>query len=157
MLAIEGVAPSMALAIDCGSDINRVPYTAVCASFIDHQWNFRHILLKADYESTHHNSIELQKVITSTLEAWQFEMSVMSGITTDNASTMLAVCNSLVEGGIVDDKVRCVCHTLQLVANQVMSVRACMRVRLQSRLLRYRFRRMHSLASHRSYQHLLCR
>ncbi|GBC05963.1 hypothetical protein RclHR1_06530003 [Rhizophagus clarus] len=105
------------------STLNNNSFLGLTIHFIDQEWKMQHFLLDIISFNERHNTINITNEIISTLAEFKIKEKVLA-LTTDNATTMLAVGRSIAEK--LDDDVmnstfghyRCTAHILNLAAQQ---------------------------------------
>ncbi|GES91264.1 zinc finger BED domain-containing protein RICESLEEPER 2-like [Rhizophagus clarus] len=105
------------------SMLNNNSFLGLTIHFIDQEWNMQHFLLDIISFNDRHNTINITNTIMSVLAEFKIKEKVLA-LTTDNATTMLAVGRSIAEK-LDDDGInstfghyRCAAHILNLAAQQ---------------------------------------
>ncbi|GBB83187.1 hypothetical protein RclHR1_00010069 [Rhizophagus clarus] len=105
------------------SMLNNNSFLGLTIHFIDQEWNMQHFLLDIISFNDRHNTINITNTIMSVLAEFKIKEKVLA-LTTDNATTMLAVGRSIAEK-LDDDGINstfghycCAAHILNLAAQQ---------------------------------------
>ena len=76
---------------DLWSSITSEPYLSYTIHFIDKNWNICSKCLQTHYIPEGHNDINLQEVITSSLDQWNLDSEKQVAITTDSGANIKVV------------------------------------------------------------------
>jgi CheY-like chemotaxis protein len=106
-------ASSVAITTDAATTVAQASIQAVTAHFITANWKLVSLVLDMDEMDTSHTAEHLQALLQRTFSTWEIADKV-SAATTDNAANILACCNRMVADDIIEEDVRCFCHTLML-------------------------------------------
>jgi hypothetical protein len=111
----------LSLALDCWTSPFQQAFMAVTGYFLDHDWEYRELLLGFEPLSGTHSGINLSEVLMKLLQQHEIADRVLA-ITTDNASnnnTLMTYVNEAIQSLELSEsstviRVPCIAHVIQL-------------------------------------------
>ena len=115
------VDSKISLALDCWTSSFKQAFMAVTGYFLDHDWEYREVLLGFEPLSGTHSGLNLSEVLMKLLQQHEITDRVLA-ITTDNASnnnTLVNSINEAIQSLELNDsstiiRVPCIAHVIQL-------------------------------------------
>jgi hypothetical protein len=117
----------LSIALDCWTSPFRQAFIAITGYFIDHDWNYREILLGFEPLHGQHTGVNLGLVLFDLLQKHQIENRVLT-VTTDNASNNLTLMDSIqdslqsleVPNQLPIIRIPCIAHIIQLSLKELL-------------------------------------
>jgi hypothetical protein len=104
---------SVSITTDAATTISQHSLQAITAHFISDQWVLHSALLENVAMPERHTAENLVTLLQHAFTRWQIDDKVYTS-TTDAAANILKCCKTLEETDVIEESVRCFCHTCQL-------------------------------------------
>ena len=117
----------LSIALDCWTSPFRQAFIAITGYFMDHDWNYREILLGFEPLHGQHTGVNLGLVLFKLLQKHQIEDRVLT-VTTDNASNNFTLMDSIqdslqsleVPNQLPIIRIPCIAHIIQLSLKELL-------------------------------------
>lgn len=107
ILSELGKATAVSFTTDAWSSIVKEPFLSLSAHFVSEDWKLSMFCLQVLYLPEAHTGVNIAEAIESCLESWSIPKTIVTSITTDNATNMISAAAEL---GI--QRVPCLGHVI---------------------------------------------
>ena len=103
------------ITMDLWSSRTCEPYLGITCHFIDNDWSMRSRVLETVFTPDDHTAQNLEESLKTCLSEWDLPIEKLAGITTDNGSNIIKMCNDMEL-----PRISCFGHNLHLAINHGM-------------------------------------